>query len=337
MLDKVLFPAYKKIDSPDPIFIIGNYRSGSTFFHRLLLKDNQFTCLKAWEIYFAPALIHRKFLRLILRVSKLIGSPVQKAVSAFDQMMNDIYTMHETGLYTYEQDSQLFYHTWSSYNIFAIFPFPELARRYIYYDQMVPHQEREKQFVYYRDALRRHLVNHPGKLYLAKNPDFTPALETILEIFPNAKIINLVRSPEQMVPSAVNLWANNWRAYGTPEEAFPQVEVIKEHAKHWYEYPQQKLADFPPESYQVVYFEDLVGNPKAEVSRIYTHFGLDLSKEFLKVLTVETIKARNFTGNGHYLMDQMVLDVESIKKEFAPFLEGYHKYQALPKRVTEKI
>ncbi|MCJ7733245.1 MAG: sulfotransferase [Anaerolineales bacterium] len=334
--DKVFYPAYKTIDSPAPIFIIGNYRSGSTFLHRLLLKDKQFTCLKAWEIYFAPALVHRKLLRFILRVSKLIGSPVQKAVSAFDQMMNNIYPMHETGLYTYEQDSQLFYHTWSSYNIFAIFPFPELARRYIYYDQQVPHKERKKQFVFYRDALKRHLVNHPGKQYISKNPDFTPALETILEVFPNAKFINLIRPAEQMIPSAINLWSKNWRAYGTPEEAFPQVDVIKEHAKHWYKYPQQKLADLPPDTYQVVFFENLVGNPKAEVSRIYKNFGLDLSKHFLDILAAETIKARNFTGNGHYLLDQMGIDVESIKKEFAPLLEVYDLDQVLPKIVAEK-
>ena len=206
-LDVVSFPQFKNITSPDPVFIIGNYRSGSTFFHRLLLRDDQFTCLKAWEIYFAPALVHRSVIRFILRVSKLIGSPVQKAVAAFDQMMNDIYTMHKTGLYTYEQDSQLFYHTWSSYNIFAISPFPELARRYIYYDQNVPKKERVKQFGYYRDVLKRHLYIHPDRIYLAKNPDFSPAVETLLETFPNAKFINLVRPPEQMIPSSINLWA----------------------------------------------------------------------------------------------------------------------------------
>ena len=81
-LDKLFFPQFKENKSPDPIFIIGNYRSGSTFFHRLLLRDDQFTCLKAWEIYFAPALVHRSLIRFILKVSKFIGSPVQKAVAA---------------------------------------------------------------------------------------------------------------------------------------------------------------------------------------------------------------------------------------------------------------
>jgi len=309
--------------SPDPIFIIGNYRSGSTFFHRLLLRDDQFTCLKAWEIYFAPALVHRSLIRFILKVSKYIGSPVQKAVASFDKMMNELYTMHKTGLYTYEQDSQLFYHTWSSYNVFAVAPFPEMARRYIYYDQEVPLKERQKQFGYYREVLKRHLYIHQGQRYLAKNPDFSPAVETLLETFPNAKFINLVRPPEQMVPSSINLWAHNWRAYGTPEEEFPQIDVIKEHAKHWYRYAHQILSSLPPDRYQIVFFENLVGNPESEISRIYNQMGMEISDDFQKILAEVTVESRNYTGHGDYSLERMGEDIESLEREFAPLLKAY--------------
>jgi len=336
-LDKLFFPQYKENQSPDPIFIIGNYRSGSTFFHRLLLRDEQFTCLKAWEIYFAPALVHRSLIRSILKVSKLVGSPIQKAVASFDDMMNEIYTMHKTGLYTYEQDSQLFYHTWSSYNIFAVSPFPELARRYIYYDQEVPHAERKKQFGYYKEVLNRHMYLHSDQRYLAKNPDFSPAVETLLETFPNAKFINLVRSPEQMVPSSINLWAHNWRAYGTPEEEFPQIEVIKEHASHWYRYPHHALADLPPDRYQVVFFENLVGDPKEEVSRIYDQMGLELSDEFHKILKDVTVESRNYTGHGNYSLDRMGVDVESLKKEYAPDLKAYQNNVPKGEKMAVKV
>jgi len=325
-LDKLIFPQFKDQKNQDPIFIIGNYRSGSTFFHRLLLRDEQFTCLKAWEIYFAPGLVHRSGIRFILKVSKLIGSPVQKAVAAFDNLMNDIYTMHKTGLYTYEQDSQLFYHTWSSYNVFAVSPFPELARRYIYYDQEVPHEERKKQFGFYKGVLSRHLYLHPDQHYLAKNPDFSPAVETLLETFPNAKFINLVRPPEQMIPSSINLWAHNWRAYGTPGEEYPQVEVIKEHASHWYRYPHQVLAGLPPDRYQVVFFKDLVGNPEAEVIRIYDQMGLELSDEFLKILADVTVESRNYNGQGNYSLGRMGVDIDSLKHELPQWC-GSEQYQ----------
>ena len=327
-LDRFLFPDLKHLYTTDPVFIIGNYRSGSTFFHRLLLQDSQFTCLKAWEIYFAPALSHRKLIRFILKLSSKIGSPVQKVVQAFDQLLNDIYPMHKTGLYTYEQDSQLFYHTWSSFNIFAIFAFPELARRYIYYDQAVPNKERTRQFEYYENVITRHIYNHPGKRYLSKNPDFSPAVETILRQFPNAKFINLVRPPEEMLPSAVNLWASNWRAYGTPQEKFSYIDVVKEYARHWYYYPNKILSELGPDQYQVVYFHQLISDPKAEITRVYEEFGLDMSDEMLLILDDEIISSRKEYGG--YPLEEMGLDEAGIKEEFAPTLKDYNPELVYP-------
>jgi hypothetical protein len=319
-LDKVLFPAFKQTSLPDPVFIVGNYRSGSTFFHRLLLRDPQFTCLKAWEIYFAPALSHRKFLRLILKVSARIGSPVQKFIKWFDGSLNDIYSMHKTGMYTYEQDSQLFYHIWSSYNIFAVFPFEEIAKKFIYYDQEVPKDRRMKDFTYYSEVLRRHMFLHPGKGYVSKNPDFSSAVETLLEFFPNAKFINLVRPPDGMIPSLVNLWASNFKAYGSPLETYPMKEVLLEKARHWYIYPHSRLSHLPPDRYQVVDFKQFIWDPKEVIEDIYGQFGFELSEEFKETLIAETINARQYS-NHRYSPSDMGLDLEKIKQELGPLVE----------------
>ncbi|MCK4800703.1 MAG: sulfotransferase [Anaerolineales bacterium] len=323
-LDKVFFPEIIQSLDPAPIFIVGNYRSGSTFLHRLLLRDDRNTCLKAWEIYFAPAITHRKFLRLINRISRLIGNPVERFVNAFDKSLNDIYSMHKTGLFTYEQDSQLFYHIWSSYNLFAIFPFPDLSKRYIYYDQAIPKNKRIKDFTYYQSVLRRHQSLHPGKRYISKNPDFSPAVETLQEMFPNAIFINLVRPPGQTIPSTINLWASNWRAYGSPKESYPLMDILKEKTKHWYRYPQERLSKLPPDRYQVVDFNRFVNNPIKEIERVYAQFGFDLSEEYKTILEEETTNARYYMGNNHYPLLEMGLDIEELKQEYDPVLQDYN-------------
>jgi hypothetical protein len=271
----------------------------------------------------------------MLKVSSKIGSPIQKGVQAFDRLLNTIYPMHETGLYTFEQDSQLFYHTWSSYNLFAIFAFPELAKRYIYYDQAVPDKERRKQFEYYKCMITRHMFNHPGQRYISKNPDFTPAVETLLQHFPNARFINLVRPAEEMLPSAVNLWASNWKAYGNPREAYPYIDVIKEYARHWYYYPHKILSDLGEDRYQVVQFHQLITDPKSEVMRVFEKFGLELSQEMLQILDDESIISRR--KNGGYPLDEMGLDKVEIQTEFAPILENYSLDQSVKNRSKEQV
>jgi len=335
-LDNLFFSEYKQVLYSDPVFIIGNYRSGSTFLHRLLLRDQQFTCLKAWEIYFSHAITQRWFIRLLNRISRRIGNPLGKFVDAFDRSLNGIYAMHKTGMFTYEQDSQVFYHSWSSFNLFAAFPFPELAKKYIYYDQKVPETQRRKEFTYYRDVLKRQMFLHPGKQYISKNPDFSPAIETIKEFFPNAKFINLVRPAEQMIPSTINLWANNWRAYGSPEESYPLVDTLQEHAKHWYQYPHERLSKLPPDRYLVVDFERLVSNPKREIERIYKQFGFEFSDEYHKIMEEETIKSRNFAGGNPYPLTEMGLDIEELKQQYKPILDGYNLNLPVREDYTER-
>jgi len=333
VLDKLLFPDFLDVEFEDTVFIIGNYRSGSTFFHRLLLRDSQFTCLKAWEIYFAPAITHRKFLRWILKVSKRIGSPVQRFIQWFDESLNDIYSMHKTGMYTYEQDSQLFYHTWSSYNLFAIFPFPELAKQFIYYDQQVPDHRRIDDFSYYREVLQRHIYLNPGKRYISKNPDFSPAVGTIQEFFPQAKFINLVRPPEKMIPSLINLWASNWKAYGSPVEPFPLVDLMLEKARHWYHYPHSQLSQLPVERYQVVDFVQFVDNPELLIEGIYKNFGFALTPKYQHILNEETRHNQNYIGNNNYVLSDMGIRVEDIKEEFRPLMEQYQIIHQTPEKI----
>ena len=334
-LDKIFFPGYQKTSFPDPVFVVGNYRSGSTFFHRLLLRDPQFTCMKAWEIYFAPALSHRKFLRLVLKISARIGSPAQRFIKWFDKSLNDIYSMHKTGMYTYEQDSQLFYHVWSSYNIFAVFPFVEVAKQFIYYDQQVPKERRKKDFTYYTEILRRHMSLHPGKRYVAKNPDFSPAVGTLLDFFPNAKFINLVRPPEGMIPSLLNLWASNFKAYGSPSEPYPMKDTLLEKARHWYSYPHSQLSNLPPDRYQVVDFRRFISNPKEVIEDIFDQFGFEITEEYQDILLAETINARQYS-NHRYSPSEMGIDLERIKEDFGP-ITGPLLNTSAGKKKTESI
>jgi hypothetical protein len=237
--------------------------------------------------------------------------------------MNEIYYMHKTGMFAYEQDSALFYHIWASYNLFAIFPFPELAEKYAYYDLRIPKKKRIRDFTYHKNVLHRHLSLQPDKRYVSKNPDFSPTVDTLLEIYPDAKFLNLVRPAEHMIPSTLNLWASNWKAYGSPREKYPLKDVLKEHTKHWYRYPHECLSKLPPDRYRVVDFNNLTQNPKEEIESIYNQFGFDLSTEFLNILAAEAISAKRYSGNNRYPLNEMDIDGEDIKKEYAQVLQDY--------------
>ena len=67
---------------PNPmVYIIGAPRSGTTRMHKLLADDQtQFTAMRMWELFFAPALIQKKLFRLFGKIDELFHCIKLKAV-----------------------------------------------------------------------------------------------------------------------------------------------------------------------------------------------------------------------------------------------------------------
>ena len=318
-LDQLFYPSYQNQTIDQPIFIIGNFRSGTTLLHRLIAKDPQFTGMKAWEIYIAPSIIQRKLIHWILKLNDVIGNPIGKIIQSFENSLKKYNYMHSTSLTEIEEDSQIFLHIWSTYDLFAFFPFPELIRPYIYYDEEVPDDQKEQEMTYYQEVLKRHIYANKGKRYISKSPQYSPKVKTLHKKFPDAKFINLVRSPANVIPSSVSMFSNHWKTYGDPEEEYPleASETIQEQAKYWYLYPHQYLKRLPPEQYFVLRYKDLVSDPKAAVEAIYERFGIDLSPEYEKILIIESERARRYKSHHKYSMEKMGINQEELEQDFS--------------------
>ena len=324
-LDQLFYPKYHDQDITQPIFIIGNFRSGTTLLHRMLAKDQQFTGMKAWEIYIAPSIIQRKFIHWLMKLNHIIGNPVQKLLNWFENALQAYSYMHQTGLNEIEEDSHVLLQIWSTYNIFAFFPFPELIKNYIYYDEQVPEDQKKMDMDYYHEILQRHIYSKHGKRYVSKSPSHSAKVKSLHKRFPDAKFINLVRSPLRVIPSSVSMFSNHWKTYGDPEQEYPQTasQVIQEQAKHWYLYPHQYLKQLPSDQYVMVRYQDLVADPQAAVENIYQRFGILMTEEYRETLAIESEKAKKFKSNHHYSLQKMGLDENKILDEYEPVLNDF--------------
>jgi len=324
MLDNIFFPEYQQQEIKQPIFIIGNFRSGTTFLHRLLSKDQDATSLTSWEIYVAPSIAGRKLLRWGIRINYLVGDPAQKVIDLFDRIMAKYSYMHKVGLNEPEEDGHVLFHIWSTYDLLAFFPFPKLVENYVYYDEQVSAEDRERDMRYYYEVLKKHVYAHGGKRYVSKNPSYSPKVHTLHEKFPDAKFINLVRNPLQVIPSSVSLFSNHWKTYGEPENEYDLQETIIEHSKYWYVYPHRYLKQLPAEQYIRVPYKDLVADPKGTVEKIYQQFGFEISKEYDKILQAEAEKAKHFKSKHKYSLSKMGLSKERIQREFSNVSKQLH-------------
>jgi len=310
-LDQLFYPQYVDQKIEMPIFIVGNFRSGTTLLHRLLAMDPRFTGMKTWEIYVAPTITQRKLIRWLMKINRMIGNPIQKVVNRFEKALEQYSYMHKARLNEIEEDSHILFHIWSTYHLFAFFPFPELVRDFIYYDDDVPDEQKNTEMDYYREILKRHVYANNGKRFISKNPSFSPKVKTLHQKFPDAKFINLVRSPMRVIPSSVSMFSNHWQTYGEPDEQYPQsaTDVMQEQAKHWYIYPR---------------YRDLVRDPQAVIEHIYLRFGIEMTEEYRKILVEESEKAKTFKSKHKYSMQEMGLNQQAIENEFDAAMQEYN-------------
>ncbi len=332
LLDQIFFPKFEELKITNPVFVIGNYRSGTTLLHRYLSFDyRRFTSMTGWEIFIAPSIIQRKFLHLIGVIDQVFGSPV---VRTFDYLwekfaQGPVY-FHKMGVREPEEDENLLAHIWSGVIALNLFPEFEDGKLpgYAYLDKLLNQRQKERIMKFYRRCIQRHLYYHGGKkVYLSKSPSFSGHISTLIEAFPDAKFIYIVRSPYEVVPSSINLWSFKWHVTLKPNEEFPYKDQILDMVKDYYLHPFEVLKKLPEDRYHFVYYDELMENPETSVQEIYDAFGLQIYPTFRRRLHRIILRHQNYKRPIKYSLKKMGL---SNRKIFEKYKSVFKKFKLNP-------
>ena len=331
LLDEVLFPGYRKVELKKPVFILGNPRSGTTLIYRIMARDEQFYCFRTWEIMF-PAIIQKKFISLIGRIDRMMGSLVKKCIKSFEaRLFHKFNKMHQTSLFYPEEDEMLLIHIFSSLYLMWFFPFDELAWT-IRFDEACRHEDRKRIMTFYKNCVKRQAFFKGGRGYfLSKNPALSSKIDSLYEYFPGCKILYMARNPLEVIPSILNMGHQIWHSATSVEASYPQQDKVYETAKYYYTYPLARLEQSPEDSYMVINYEDLVRQLSQVIQTIYQQFGFEITPKFSQILRDEDRKAKGYKSSHVYSLNQfrftrkqIVSDLRSIFERFG-FSTGQEK------------
>ena len=325
LLDDLLFPGYRNQPVEKPLFILSNFRSGSTFVQRTLVRDAaNFTSMTSGHIYFAPSITQRRLVGLLARVDAVLGRPGERLLRRIDAVTLGKIRLHPIGLFDAEEDENILFYLWSTF--LAAFPFPYLEEMppYQYFDTAIPHDQRLRIMRFYRACVQRHLYATGGRYYVSKNPVFSAKIETLLEIFPDARILYLVRNPLDMLPSTVSVFSYAWHLFSDPPEQYPRREEILAWTQYWYSHPLEVLDRDPSPWRWILKYDDLVQSPDTALRELYQRCGYPESEQSNRILR-ETAKAAHNYSSGHaYNYEEMGFQREQIVEAFADVFARFH-------------
>ena len=317
-LDGIFFPGLHRTSVREPVFIVGHPRSGTTLLHRLMCEDRErFSYFRLYELWF-PSLIQKKAIRLIARLDARLGGPLVRRVRAWEaRKFKATQGMHAMGLTLPEEDD--FVLTPSCASGWWMVMLPYLDEMDFYYIDEQPPARRRRLMAHYRACVKRQLyLNGAGRTHLSKNPVFCGRIESLLEAFPDARIVVAVRHPCETIPSSLKLMQGAWKYRGWDEARIRRnLDNLSAKSFHMIRYPLEVLARHPGTRHAVVDYRDLVAEPKRTIEQVYARLGLHVTPAFAGALDEEQKRARKHESEHHYSLGEFGLEDARIHAELA--------------------
>jgi omega-hydroxy-beta-dihydromenaquinone-9 sulfotransferase len=244
-----------------PIFIIGHWRTGTTMLHELLVLDPRHTFPDNYAC-FAPAhfLFSRSFLAPMIRRLFPNQRPMDNMAMTWDRPQEDEFAMCNLGAR-------------SPYLTMAFPNRPPQDQEYLTLENVPPAALAawKRTFLWFLKCVT---VRQPKRIVL-KSPPHTCRIRVLLELFPDARFVHIVRDPFVVFPSTVTLWKRLYKDEGFQT---PRNEGLDEHVfstlLRMYEAYERDRALVPPRRLCEVRYEDLVADPVGQLRRVYDELEL---------------------------------------------------------------
>ncbi|MFC2030381.1 sulfotransferase [Chloroflexota bacterium] len=251
---------------PSPVFIIGHWRSGTTYLHQLLCQDESFGYVSTLQgLTPGFCLMGEKWFKPMLAWIAGRAHPtriIDNVILALDAPQED-----EFALANLSPHSSLHY-----------FSFPLRAstffERYALHNN-IPEVALTEWIEVFLSVLQKASLRCGGKQLVLKNPASSGRIRTLLGLFPEAKFIHIVRNPYDVYLSTLATWQtvlprSQLQGIGPgPVEA----NVLEFYVRLMQAYVRDR-ALIPDGNLVEVRFEDLERAPVEEMGKMYQGLGL---------------------------------------------------------------
>jgi omega-hydroxy-beta-dihydromenaquinone-9 sulfotransferase len=326
LLDEIFFSGYSRVQVLRPVFVIGPPRSGTTFMQRVLaLDEGRFSSMKAWEIMFAPSVTQKKFFVGLGKLDSLFGGMLYRVVRTIEtRIFKGLSDIHPASMFEAEEDGMILMHIFSSATAFFVLPVYEELWPYFFFDQKLDSAHRARILGFYKRCVQNHLyVFGTDKIFISKNPMFSTMVQSLDEVFPDAKFIHMVRTPFETVPSTISLISYYFNTLMNPLEPYPYLSEQLDMLELYYSYPQIKFAELPESRQQTIIYDDFIEKPEQTITQLYARFGIELSTAFAQALHNEQEKARRYKSRHAYSLEKFGLTPEDIVKKYEFVFERF--------------
>lgn len=290
-----------------PIVIAGLQRSGTTALHRLIGADPRMRAVQSWEVvHLLPAKLERGG-RPWLRIAQTRGA--EWALNYLNPKFAAIHAVEADGP---EEDVLL-----QEYSLLS--QVPEAMLHVPTYARWLAEQDMHGSYEYLKLLLQVLAQQHDAPHWVLKTPAHLEHLDTLLDVFDDAVIVQTHRDPVATTASFSSMLAHGQSMFSDDVDALAV-------ARHWLgrnvDMVNRAMAvrEAHPDRFIDVDYSDFVASPMAVVERIYTRIGLDLPGDVRAEMERHREGHRQHAHGTHrYSLEEFGLTSAEVEQAYAGY------------------
>jgi hypothetical protein len=292
-----------------PVFIIGHWRSGTTYLHQLFHLDPGFT---------TPTMVQTVIPDHFLFSTKYYV-PILRRALPHTRPMDNV----KMGVFEPQEEEFALIRMGSASPIERII-FPRKGKFFLEgFENFIP---RGKILELWKKNLLefyRKITLLTGKRIISKNPAHTMRISLLAEMFPGARFVHIVRDPMTVVPSAKRLWNIMWAENGLKRGwKAPETGEVASMLGSFLEYVSLESRKLDDKQFSEVRFEDLEKDPMQELERIYSDLDLPLGNEF-RANVMQFLKENSDYRKNTYELSEEEREIIRSALQNASVRDGY--------------
>jgi len=318
MLDYIFVPRLWRTRVKDPIVLVGNPRTGTTFLQRFLSDEGFGSGMELFMMLYPSVLLQRLLRPLLPLLEKLSPARFHSTEA------------HETSLSSVETDDASFlfrfFDGFLLYTFFLSFDEEDLTSAV---DPRV-RDTSERDFAWLETLWRRSLIVHKSERNVAKLFSLVARLPQFQKRFPEAKILYMVRDPVEIIPSTMSL------VTGVVDRAFDFWNKPKEVRDRWLEIMYRALlmllsrfhehwssGEIDRDRVFIVRYDEMMQNFEGVMTRMCAFLEREMTPELKAVIEQRGEKQRNYKSKHRYDLESFGLSEERIRRDCAFFYETF--------------
>lgn len=296
-----------------PIVIVGLPRTGSTMTHRLLASDPNHTAMLWWEGRYPAMLSEERRGNPSERM--VLGKAEVDAVVAASP---DALTIHPWDYKGADEEILLLEHTFFS-------TVPESFMRVPSYSKWVESQDHVHAYRQLKVMLQYLQWQNPGrdqKRWVLKSPHHLGFIDKLLLVFPDSKVIQTHRDPQETVPSFCSMCANLFEpltnSYDKNKIGEHWATKLSKVLNHCME-----VSNANPDNFLNLDFLKMIKDPIAEMNNVYSFINEDFSDQAENAMKAWKEENQHEMGSHRYSLEEFGLESTFIETNFSKYTNQY--------------